>query len=330
MSKAKLLTYGIGTLFSVLYGLACQYSIRNKENAAGDFIAVMSVGFIFIFPFALGFSSVFFATDEEKKSIAYKVLAPMISSILSLFISMLVGWEGTICLIMALPIYVVLAIVGGFIAGLLSNITSKSEIRMISLAFVLLSPFIVTESENYFELPSEVRTVNTQIEMNASAETVWKKIIRIPEIKETQTGFFYKMGFPKPVEATLDKEGVGGVRIAKFEKGLLFVETITRWEDKKLLTFKIKSDPSSTPLTTLDPHVVVGGRYFDTLLGEYEIETISDKKVILHLFSKYRLSTRFNFYAAWWGDYLMEDIQNNILNVLKERAENEERRLSNN
>jgi hypothetical protein len=130
------------------------------------------------------------------------------------------------------------------------------------------------------------------------------------------------MGFPKPVEATLSFEGLGGVREAKFEKDLMFLETITAWEPPQRLRFTIRSQPEKTPLTTLDPHVVVGGTYFDTLVGEYEIEQVSKDKAILHLFSQYRVSTRFNFYTTIWSDFLMRDIQNNILRVLKERCEN--------
>jgi hypothetical protein len=116
--------------------------------------------------------------------------------------------------------------------------------------------------------------------------------------------------------------GVGGIREAKFEKGLMFLETITDWEKEQKLTFKIRSEPANTPLTTLDSHVVVGGRYFDTLIGQYEIEKLSNQQVRLHLFSRYRLSTRFNFYAEVWSDFLMRDIQENILKVIRLRAEN--------
>lgn len=129
------------------------------------------------------------------------------------------------------------------------------------------------------------------------------------------------MGFPKPVEATLSHDGVGGIREAKFERGLMFLETITVWEENKRLIFTIKSDPEKTPLTTLDPHVVVGGDYFDTLLGKYEIEILDNNTIRLHLESKFRISTRFNFYAHLWSDFLMRDIQENILRVIKERCE---------
>jgi hypothetical protein len=87
------------------------------------------------------------------------------------------------------------------------------------------------------------------------------------------------------------------------------------------LSFSIKSDPSSVPLTTLDEHVMVGGRYFDVLRGTYEIVELSETSSLLKLSSEVKISTRFNFYAGFWAKFLMSDIQNTILDVIKLRAE---------
>jgi hypothetical protein len=41
----------------------------------------------------------------------------------------------------------------------------------------------------------------------------------------------------------------------------------------------------------------------------------------LHLSSRHRLSTRFNFYAGVWTDFIMHDLQQAILSVIRQRAE---------
>ena len=65
-----------------------------------------------------------------------------------------------------------------------------------------------------------------------------------------------------------------------------------------------------------------GGVFFDALEGMYEIQPMVEGNGIrLKLQSRYRISTQFNRYARLWGDYLMRDIQNNILRVIKARAE---------
>jgi len=71
---------------------------------------------------------------------------------------------------------------------------------------------------------------------------------------------------------------------------------------------------------TLDPHVTIGGPYFDVVSGEYTIEPREDG-VVLHLASELRVTTHFNFYARPWVDSIMRSIQENILVVIRERAE---------
>jgi hypothetical protein len=131
----------------------------------------------------------------------------------------------------------------------------------------------------------------------------------------------HHIGFPRPIEATLSYEGVGGVRHASFERGLLFIETITAWEPQHRLAFSIKADSAHIPTTTLDEHVTIGGSYFDVLDGEYVLEPLSNGDTLLHLTSHQRLSTNFNGYAGLWTDAVMQNLQTSILQVIQHRAE---------
>ncbi|MEL6638958.1 MAG: hypothetical protein AAFR05_19535, partial [Bacteroidota bacterium] len=83
----------------------------------------------------------------------------------------------------------------------------------------------------------------------------------------------------------------------------------------------IHADPHEIPSTTLDEHVVVGGQFFDVLEGTYELEDLGAGRHRLHLTSSFEIKTTFNFYAGWWGRWIMKDIQANILRVEKRRAE---------
>ena len=89
------------------------------------------------------------------------------------------------------------------------------------------------------------------------------------------------------------------------------------------MSFTIKALPHEIPLTTMDEHLVVGGKYFDVLNGTYELEKLNEETFRLHLYSNFKLTTTFNFYASWWANNIMKDIQNNILQIEKQRAESE-------
>ena len=72
-------------------------------------------------------------------------------------------------------------------------------------------------------------------------------------------------------------------------------------------------------------HVIVGGRFYDVLDGRYRIEPAGEGKVILHLSSRHRLNTHLGRYASWWSERIMDEIQGNILGVIRQRAEAQSR-----
>jgi len=161
-----------------------------------------------------------------------------------------------------------------------------------------------------------------QILIDAPREVVWPLVASVDSIRpdEQKPALFLKLGFPRPISATLDHPGVGGIRRAKFERGLVFTETITRWEPGTLLSFTIDPNTDSIPSSTLDEHVTIGGPYFDVLTGTYTL-TPYGRMTLLTLESRHRVSTHFNIYAGWWAERIMSSIQRNILEVHKRRAE---------
>ena len=312
-------SYRAAIIAGVCYGIVSQRAIRL--HGLESLFGVMSVGFVFILPFLLGVVTIAYARESQQRSWIFRIFAPIGTVFISLICSLIVGWEGAICGVFAALIYSPLASCGGVLAGIFIT-RRKRQLNSSFLMLLLISPFISAFVENQFELPVSLSHVETSIEINTPAADVWSQIVRVPRITVPLDGYFYRIGFPKPLEATLSHEGVGGVRQASFERGLLFVETIDIWETDRKLSFSIKPDAESVPTTTLDEHVLVGGRYFDVLRGTYEIVPLRDGAVLLKLSSDIRVSTRFNFYAEFWAKMLMYDIQDTILKVIKTRAEN--------
>jgi hypothetical protein len=168
-----------------------------------------------------------------------------------------------------------------------------------------------------------IHVVETTIVVVAPVEAVWAEISSVPTIhpEEQRPALFTRLGFPRPLSATLSRPGVGGVRLARFERGVLFVETVTAWEPGRRLAFRIAAQTDSIPPDALDRHVTIGGRYFDVLRGEYALEPSADGGTRLRLRSDLRLTTGFNVYAAPWADAIMRSIQTNILAIVRTRAE---------
>ncbi|MDX2129623.1 MAG: hypothetical protein SFU91_11370 [Chloroherpetonaceae bacterium] len=314
----------IGAVYGLLARVVFQY---RGEGFAGDIFGVMTVGFMFFVPLALGFLTIWFLDSVKKSLFLVEIFLPWASILVLLFMTFITGLEGSICILMATPVLLVMSSIGGVLAGVVRRMIDKRNARNGNsiLGFMpfamLLLPVFVSGIESQVNAPLEMRTVDTEIEISASPETIWNEIIRVRKIEneELESTFFHSIGFPKPLEATLTHEGIGGVRHATFDGGVLFVETVTLWEEKKKLGFTIKAD--KIPPGTLDEHVTIGGEYFDVLYGEYEIVPNSNGKATLKLLSRERVSTRFNFYAGFWTDWVMRDIQESILKVIKKRCE---------
>jgi hypothetical protein len=310
-----------GLAAGILYGAAARLGFAYHKFQ--DYWSLMTLGFIFLVPLTLGILTVHYGEKERKRSWPYRLFMPWVPCSILMLAAFLIGWEGSICLLMGLPVFLLMSSLGGAIAALIFQTRRPQQNNFPLLMFFAVLPFVSASIEHQFGLPQSVRTVDTQITIKASPRIVWQNIERVREIKqkEQRPSMFHLLGFPRPVEATLSQEGVGGIRHATFEGGVLFVETITKWESEKELGFNIKADTESIPPTTLDEHVTIGGPYFDVLEGSYRIEPLNDEQVVLHLSSKHRLSTRFNFYAGWWTDSIMRDIQENILGIIKDRCE---------
>lgn len=283
---------------------------------------VMTIGFLFLGPLAIGYITIAVAESSGPRLFWQWLVVPWGGVALSVLITWLFNLEGLICIVFALPVAMVLSSIGGVCAGVAARFTRKHRGAAVACAAVL--PLLIAPMEGQrVRSPLEYRAVQTQIRIHAPAAVVWSNIERVRAIApaELRPAWTHAIGFPRPVEATLTHEGIGGVRHATFEHGLLFIETVTAWEPDRLLAFSIRADTAEIPPTTLDEHVTIGGRYFDVLQGAYRIEPAEGGDVVLHLSSQERLSTDFNEYAGLWSDAVMRSLQTSILQVIRNRCE---------
>jgi hypothetical protein len=228
--------------------------------------------------------------------------------------------EALMCLVVALPIVLPSALGGGWTMHL--SLQNRAKDRLL-VSVVVLLPYAVAPVESWWSAPHETRVMTDSIHIQASADAIWKQIYQVPAIQrqELPSQWIYHLGFPRPIEAQIDREGVGAVRHATFEREVSFFEVVTEWQPAKKLSFTIKADPDFVPHTAFDEHIIVGGRFYDVLDGTYEIEPTSDGACTLHLSSTHRLSTPFNWYAGWWSEWVMSQIQGSILEVIRKRCE---------
>jgi hypothetical protein len=312
----------LGTLFGFVYGMVLR---SGAQWHFAGWTPVMSLSFLLLVPFAVGFITVFIVERRQPQPGWIWFLLPWVPLLGGSLGAMLVLWEGFICVIMFAPIALLCGSFGGVIAGLLVRLPRNVATKNMCLALVAVLPLATHPWLQSLLMKRDLRSVNNARVIHASPEIVWRNIERVPRIdsSELPLSWAHRIGFPSPVEATLSYPGIGGVRHATFEGGVLFIENIDVWEPGRRLAFSIHAQTDQIPPTTLDDHVQVGGPFFDVLRGEYVIEPLADGSVRLHLTSLHRVSTDFNWYARYWTDGVMADIQETILTVIQKRCEAE-------
>jgi hypothetical protein len=319
--RLRLVAFGVlvGTAYGLLIRLGSQ--IQALENI----VPVMSLSFLPILPFAMGYLTVFFVEHSQELPIWVWVLLPWLPIVAATASTILFYWEGFICAVFFISIALVLSSLGGLLGGYITRGRRSRVTKNTLLTCVMLLPIAIGPWETSLFVNQEIRVVETIIDIHAPVAGVWKNIERVPAIgkNELQPSWSQKVGFPSPVEATLSYEGIGGIRHASFAGGVLFIVTVDGWEPEHRLAFSIHAEANTIPNTTLDEHVRVGGQFFDVLRGQYVLEPLGNGITRLHLSSQHRIATDFNWYAHLWTDAIMADLQQTILHVVQRRCESE-------
>lgn len=308
-----------------VFGIPVLYAFALRTIFVSEFgeliVGIISVVFLIVVPASIGGLTIALAPAEISKKALYKIFAPWVPIIFFLSLTFLLKFEGAICLVMALPIFLVGASAGGLIVGFLKERRINNKINVIAVS---LLPFLISPIEKSLDIKPIIYEARTSVIIEASKEKIWENVVRVKEINEAEdNGKLSKvMGFPRPIKAELDVLGIGGRRRAIFDKGLVFDETVNVYETEKKMSFSITPLTEEIPPETLDEHVIVGGQYFTVLDGTYELEPAGNDKYNLILYSHFRMSTSINFYSGLWGKWIMKDIQNNILEIIKKRCEN--------
>lgn len=315
----KTLSY-TGIILGVLYGLSVR--ILGEMRVVEEYGAIVTISFMFIVPFVIGFIRVHFECKAVKELRYGKMIVlpwnPVFLFLLATAVTLL---EGSICIAMALPAFMFCASLGGLAAGLTNRYLLKHKNS--TLASVTILPFIMAPIEMNLPNLSKTYTVKNSIVIQAPPEAVWSQLANVKTINPSEFSFSLTalIGVPRPVEANMNGAGVGSVRTSRWEKGVEFKEIITTWVPNEKMTYSFDIDPEKIPDYALDKHVKLGGKYFSPLTGGYYISTDEKGNTILSLETTLADNTNFGIYSRMWGELIFRDFHMSLLKLMKSRAE---------
>lgn len=282
---------------------------------------------ILLVPFCIGLITEYFASLGEPNLSAWRMGGASVAAwLMVLFFSVVVLREGVICLVILGPLLFTALIAGSgtmqFICAYLWRPTAK--IYTLSFLPLLLSFLLPDYSQHHYG------QTQREIIIKAPVENVFQAINQIGHIapEEVPNSFIFKMGFPKPIFGMTEQRADAMVRTIQWERGVKFEERVLANHPPYLLSWNYQFTPDSFPKGSLDDHVEVGGKYFDLLKTDYQLEKIDEQSTKLILSIDYRVSTEFNWYSKLWADYILSEFSDVVMTIHKNRLENGQYPLS--
>jgi hypothetical protein len=303
------------------YGLM----IRLLFGLSSGVMSIMSISFLCIVPIFIGFMTVKLMGLSKISSSALAFWFPWLTCLALLIITIILNIEGLICWIMIYPLFSIAAGIGGIIAY---NRLQKSANRKLDItdhlnaSLVYILPFLFAYIEGEKTLIKKDIVITQEVIIDASTSTVWHQLTNVNTIdyNDITPSFSTLMGFPAHKETKIKSLEIGGKRMAIYEKGLYFDETIIELIPERLLKLRIKTDPKNIPPKVMDEHIVIGGKHVDILEDIYTLLPLENGKCKLKLSSHFWIRTPFNWYSEIWAKYLMASLLKGELNLIAMRC----------
>jgi len=232
-----------------------------------------------------------------------------------------VAIEGIICILMAAPIGLALAAMGGYLGYAIQSARwgKRNSTAMLSLT-LMITPSVFGLEQAMPPLP-ETFEVRSAIEVNASPGKVWQQVIAFSEIPAPEEWIF-RAGVAYPVRAEIHGTGPGAIRYCMFSTGP-FVEPIEVWDQPRLLRFGVTSNPP--PMNELSPYGHIEPAhlhgYFESHKGQFLLTELPGGRTRIEGTTWYSHALWPQQYWHLWSDYIIHRIHMRVLRHIKTEAE---------
>ncbi len=282
---------------------------------------VYGVGLYVALPFCLGLISSLIDGHHHPRSFLRCLAVSALSTALAGVGLFALAIEGVFCLIMALPIGMILAMMGGTVGYFIQRITGSVRQAPATLMIAVLFAPGVVRTERAVKAEAPLYAVTTSVEIHAPAETVWRELVAFNTIDE-RPDWLFRLGIACPTRATIAGRGPGAVRHCVFSTGA-FIEPIEVWDEPRRLAFSVTSNPPAMTEWTLyesiqPPHVE---GFLVSERGEFRLAPLGPDRTLLEGTTWYRHHMRPAPYWRLWSDFIIHKIHMRVLEHIQHRAE---------
>jgi hypothetical protein len=232
---------------------------------------------------------------------------------------LVLGWEGIICIGMAIPLGLPLVILGACLGYLLLHKGHWRPTLTSAVVVVFVVCLALTEAKLHGQAP--VFSTSTSLRVEASPAVVWETIIRLERLPEPDDWFF-RMGVACPQTARIESAQVGGLRVCMLSTGQL-IERIEVWQPERQLRWRSLTTPPPmrelNPFRPTDPPHLHG--FYHTTQGEFTLQPLAPTATLVTRRTWYRHNLYPAQYWRLWCDFAAEKIHIFVLQQVKRAAE---------
>lgn len=158
------------------------------------------------------------------------------------------------------------------------------------------------------------RSISSAIDIKARPEVIWENITNVKLDQYSDPKLFKLLGIPKPLKAEIISTGIGGRRIAYFDSGKRFIQSISTWKPHQEYSFEFNPEKG-----------FIVGHFFDLSEGVFRVSNgtyiLTEKAAAtrLQLSTTYSLDRRiyllfnlpFRLILKAFQQYLLRSIKSN-------------------
>ena len=228
---------------------------------------------------------------------------------------LLLGAEGLICVVMAIPVVLPLAIAGSSLAYWGGGLLKPKQ----PAALCLLLPVSL-----FFDVNSKppVYSVTTNIVVNAGPQRVWKYVVAFPDIT-AQPDWMLHSGLAYPIRTRIKGAGIGARRSCDLSTGTV-QERVVVWDEPHLLRFVVTATPAAMREMGLYgpiyPKHLDG--YYISKKGQFALTPLPDGRTLVTGTSWYQHGLWPAGYWRLWSDTVIHHIHRRVLEHIRILAEN--------
>ena len=94
-----------GVPFALVYGTIARITFASDFAVLGELYGLMTIGFLFLVPVAIGALTVYLSPAAERESRRYCFWKPWQSAFIAMLLAGVLGIEAAVCLVIAAPIF---------------------------------------------------------------------------------------------------------------------------------------------------------------------------------------------------------------------------------